>query len=666
MRKHSFQNGIVNPQTTNVPARVLNSRSKKRLDQPSINLETLLSADTPQICVQRRLGGIGDVIMTTPLLKAIKTLIPHCHLVYATDMKYANGALADVINHNPYVDELIPFDQSLSKKWDYCVDVTSTGLNREKSGSIPPNRIDMFASAAGVDVSADPVPIYEVTYQERDAAIEYIKKNFLEGADRKDVEIIAIQARSNDDRRTWPLEHVNALADLLAKDKNKRVLIFDWGAKAEHWESRERVYTVKDMPLTETAAIVENADCIVCPDSSMLHLAGAIGKKIVTIFGPIPPESRINYYANTTAVTYKMSCQYCWYSPSCRREKSGIEKYACLTKVTPEMVSDAVNKKLKEPMNMEQFVVYGANLTDKGQDKVILVRRTSPGIGDLLMATTGIELLKKEHPDKEIHVAVQDNLMPLLESSPFIDKVISCKDSINYKRYYMTIDISSPCARYEYSRLRSGRSVEKSRVELFAEALGVKKHLSKLTPSYYVSKEEDLWVEEWLNKNPDVDFKKPFVAFTMKSAEKYRDWPISNFRELFKELKSEVNIVILDSSREYFYDGTVDACGFPIRHAAAILKICDLLVTVDTGLLHLAAALDIPTIAMFGPIDYKARCKGYKNVTVVKSECPHMPCWRNKTIPCKVTGEVSGYSKCMGDIKPKLIADTILEKVRRQ
>ena len=86
----------------NMPARVLNVQSKRHNENRKIRLDKLITSDRPIICIKRRLGGIGDVIMTTPLLKAMKKLLPNCHLIYATDIAYSNGALADIINHNPY------------------------------------------------------------------------------------------------------------------------------------------------------------------------------------------------------------------------------------------------------------------------------------------------------------------------------------------------------------------------------------------------------------------------------------------------------------------------------------------------------------------------------------------------------------------------------------
>ena len=650
-------NGVLLPNQRPNPARVLNASSKKRPEQKTINLTHLFNSPMPRICIVRRLGGIGDVLMSTPLLKAIKTYIPHCELTYATDLNYSNGALAEVIRHNPYVDVLISFADAAKETYDYSIDITATGLAREKPGTLPPNRIDMFAEAVGIDVAMDPQPIYVVTPEEREEALEYIE-TILAGRKRDEVEIIAIQVRSNDPRRTWPEVEVQKLIDLLAEDKKKHILICDWGGFTDKWEmEKDRVSTVFNMRQDKYGAILEQVDCVVCPDSSVLHLAGALDKKTVTIFGPIPAQCRINHYPNATALQLKLPCSGCFYTPKCMKIENKTQHLKCMKDITAEMVKEAVNKKLKEPLKIRSYIMYGSTLSSKNQDPIVLIKRASNGIGDLLMATPGIEAAKKAYPGKEIHVAVQKDLMPILEHNPYIDKVLDIGSPINLKRYYILIDISSPCAKYESSRVRVGKRVEKSRVEIFSEAMGTREYLTSLTPSYYVSAEEKEFAKKFLNRNADLN--KPTVAFAMKSAEEYRNWPKENYKELFELLKDKVNIIIIDNKRDYDYEGTIDACGFSIRKSAAIISECNYLVTPDTGFLHFAAALEIPTIALFGPIDYKARCKGYKNITVIKSECEHMPCWKNAAIKCKKTGEVKGYSKCMKDIPTELVYQTL-------
>jgi len=655
-----MRHGIITPASREgvTPGRVVNARSRrKESENIKIRLDRLLRSPNPKILVKRRLGGIGDVIMTTPMLKAIKNLLPHCELTYATDCEYSNGALKDAIEHCPFVDQVVPNGSVQDNHFDYSVDVTTTGLRKEKSGSYPPNRIDMFAEEAGIDITRDPIPVYELTADEIAQSKEDIKK--LLKTDVKN--IIAIQARSNDARRTWPAEHVSGLVDLLSENKDNHILLFDWGNSVDKWEKKARnVSFVFDKTLNETAMLLHQSDVVVCPDSAILHLAAALNKKTVTVFGPIPPESRINHYPNTVAVTKHLLCHPCWYSPTCR--KNNGMTLECLTGVSPQQVEQAVYKKLEEELLIHKNIIFGKDLTDKKQDPVILVRRESAGLGDILMTTPAIAALKEKYPDKQIEVACQRQVWPAIQNNPNIDKISDCNDSFNYRRYFMVIEVSVPCARYESSRIASGKPVQKSRVEIFAEAMKVRNSIKDIVPEYYIKEEEKEWAKKFLSSTVKSD--KPKIAVGLRSAEEYRNWPEEYNRKLFDLLSKDFELIILDHSRKEMYKDTIDACGFELRRAIAILSQCDGLITVDTGLLHFGAALDIPTIALFGPIDYRARCKGYKHVTVMVSEIKCSPCWRNGNMKCKETGRIKGNSKCMQMLSAKQVALTTKRKFK--
>jgi len=659
--------GIIKPDRRgHTPARVVNVQTNKHKKNRTIQIDKLKRMEDPVIGVHRRLGGIGDVLMTTPLLKAIKKLIPHCTLIYITDLLNSQGALADVIKHNPYVDKLISNVEKGQYKYDYIVDITATGLGREKPGMVPPNRIDMFAGEVGISVTADPVPTYIVTDQEKKVAIKRIKDEFLLGAKRKDVNIIIIQARSNDARRTWPLYYTEELCDMLAKDPKNRVIVIDWGDAAVRWKPKTRIFPVLNETLPPIAALVEQCDLVICPDSSTLHLAGALGKKTIAIFGPIPPESRINHYYNATAVVVRLPCSFCWYAVRCLKNNTTNQgKLDCLIKINPQMVFDAIQTKLAGPLKVQSVIRHGSDMTKVGkQDPIILVRRSTPGIGDLVMATTAIEALKIKFPKKDIHVAVRKELCDVLKNNKNIDAVLDIAEPINQKRYHMIMDISSPCATYEAIRLRMGKTIEKNRVELFAEALEVRGLIPDIKPTFYLSQEELKNGKEFLKLNGQ-DKNKKTIGIALSTAEFYRNWPIQHYKQLINILKSYYNLVIFNSREIQGYDGTINVCGLPFRQAAGILGLCDGLITPDTGLLHIAEALGIPTIALFGPIDYKARCKGYSGVTVLIGGLPCSPCWRNSTKKCIHKDILKQHSHCMEVILPKHVVKTVNKKFRK-
>jgi ADP-heptose:LPS heptosyltransferase len=644
------------------PTRVITVTSRTRQKaQPKIQLDKLLKKENPVICVKRRLGGIGDVIMTTPMLAAIKKLIPHCFLIYVTDLVYSNGALGEAIQHCPYVDQIISVDQVKDSEYDYSVDVTTTGLDRERPNTIPPNRIDMFADEAGLSIIEDPVPTYIVTDDEREVAKKEIEEKYLTGAKREDIKLIAIQARSNDARRTWPFAYTKQLCEMLRKDKNIRILLMDWGGTVNEWEKAERQFPILNRTLTDTAALIEQCDLVVCPDSALLHLAGALDKKIVSIFGPIPSESRINHYPNAIAVQLQLPCKNCWYSPKCTKNSPIKAKMACLKNIRPEMVMEKIHEHLTSEVKPRAHVTFGKDISTGNQDNIILIRRTTPGLGDIIMAANAIEALKLQHPNCDIHVAVKSCLHEALENNPNISELIDSEKPINYKRYKMIFDISAPCAKYEIARLRMNRPVEKNRVEIYAEALGVRHLIKDILPRYYPTKEELKNALKFINKkcNPN----KKNIVFALNSAEKYRNWPEQNYVKLAKLLDGKYNIITISELRGRRIPGTITYKNTSFREASAMIALADELITVDTGPLHVAAALGIPTIALFGPIDPRARCKGYKNTTVLASSMECVPCWRNANIKCKHKQTKNDYSKCLEKISPEKVFKIINQKL---
>ena len=49
---------------------------------------------------------LGDVVLTTPFIHALRKLAPHSHITYVIDKK-----LADVYRYNPYIDALVEVDK---------------------------------------------------------------------------------------------------------------------------------------------------------------------------------------------------------------------------------------------------------------------------------------------------------------------------------------------------------------------------------------------------------------------------------------------------------------------------------------------------------------------------------------------------------------------------
>lgn len=148
-----------------------------------------------------------------------------------------------------------------------------------------------------------------------------------------------------------------------------------------------------------------------------------------------------------------------------------------------------------------------------------------------------------------------------------------------------------------------------------------------------------LHVEEALNKDVMGEFghlSKPWVAFSIGASEPEKRWPSEYFAKLARDLheKYQATIFLLGGKGEKKIADSILSDGDhpPYMHAildksiiqsAALLKSCDFLIGNDTGALNLAAAVDTPSLGLFGatlplehdPILYAAEAKSMEKIS---------------------------------------------------
>ena len=141
--------------------------------------------------------------------------------------------------------------------------------------------------------------------------------------------------------------------------------------------------------------------------------------------------------------------------------------------------------------------------------------------------------------------------------------------------------------------------------------------------------------------------KGPFLALAPFSRHRPKEWPASRFAALARGfLDSHAGELVLVGSaaeREACEELTkkipaaavITAGELDLRGTAALLSRCNLLVCNDSGLMHLAEAVQTPVLAIFGPT---SRQLGYfpldAHSRVVENDLPCRPCSRNGSRPC--------------------------------
>ena len=165
---------------------------------------------------------------------------------------------------------------------------------------------------------------------------------------RPDRPVVALCPGSTNSRaKRWPAERFAALADLLVEEAGAQVLLV--GSAGELEVSRAVSDAARHAPimltgatdLAETAALLSVCDLLVTNDTGPAHLAAALARPVVVIFGPTDPTTTRPFSALAELVREPPECA------PCMLRDCPID-HRCMTAVTPEAVFARARRFLAE------------------------------------------------------------------------------------------------------------------------------------------------------------------------------------------------------------------------------------------------------------------------------------------------------------------------------
>ena len=301
------------------------------------------------ICIIRSVGGIGDVLMMTPGIRALKEQNPNLEITVAVDMHTTwDKSYREMLKNAPFIDHLIDARYVNRNKFTKVVDISSVCIAFEKKELRVNNRIDLFARALGVKSLKDTLPFYRVETDERSWASQVLKDRKCFGKT-----IVGFNPESNDSKRSWSRQEVFRFIDLLSKQKNQtKVILFDFANSYPEFSSLDFVINASKTTVRQMAALIERCNIFVTPDTGPMHIAGALGVPSVCLFGSIPPQARINHYPSHVAITSEsLDCLGCWYSP-CQIN----------TQCMKDIKAEKVYKLVLERMRFDNEVIFKSTI----------------------------------------------------------------------------------------------------------------------------------------------------------------------------------------------------------------------------------------------------------------------------------------------------------------
>lgn len=186
----------------------------------------------------------------------------------------------------------------------------------------------------------------------------------------------------------------------------------------------------------------------------------------------------------------------------------------------------------------------------------------------------------------------------------------------------------------------------------------------------WLSEEEKSFAEDFLQRS-GISRGESIVALHPFCANPPRAWHLDNFTGLANELqhKYDVRIIVFGGKRdaaaiEYLRKeicpGPIIAIGnTTMRESMSLLSRCKLLVCNDSGIMHLAAALQVPLVALFGPQSPAKFGPWGEQCRVIYKNFPCSPCRQKFFQECEPS--IRKTPQCMEDIS---IAE-VLEQIGR-
>ena len=323
---------------------------------------------------------IGDIVLSTPLIKKIKDTYPDSDITYVTT---PSGEA--ILKNNPHLNNIIVYDKRGEHKGISGVWQLGKRLRYENFNMvITPHRylrssilswLSRSPIRKGYDLASGSCLFtekikYDRTKHEVEKLLSFVapenkkryeielypgekekmkgdnlwKENLLE-----DKKVVVLAPGSKWFTKQWPVEYFNKLAESLKKLSNARLIVVGGKDEINLPIEKENIIDMRGKTsLLELADILSRADVVVTNDSSPIHIASAFKKpRIFALFGPTIEKFGFFPWSLNSKVfqVNGLKCRPC----GIHGGKSCPEKhFKCMRDILPEEVFNEIKKYLGE------------------------------------------------------------------------------------------------------------------------------------------------------------------------------------------------------------------------------------------------------------------------------------------------------------------------------
>lgn len=300
-----------------------------------------------------RLGSIGDVVLTTPVITALKKIYPDASVDFLVKKEYH-----ELLAGNPHIRKLISFDSTRhkglkglfektrelrSERYQYVIDLHGNLRSRIISALIHGSKtlrydkqvvqrrlilngfkvqtkhtVDAYLSALNTmgmkEVTGfKSVPSLYLSEDEKKEAAAFLKnKGIPEGPI-----IVGLNPGARWRTKRWTEEGFIDTGRRLVKELGAHIVVFggpdevDLCRRIAEGIGKNGLHVAGMVGLKETAALIGRCKVFVSNDSGPMHIATAVGTPVVGIFGPTVCGFGFSPLGKSTVVEKELKCRPC-------------------------------------------------------------------------------------------------------------------------------------------------------------------------------------------------------------------------------------------------------------------------------------------------------------------------------------------------------------------
>lgn len=318
-----------------------------------------------------RFSSIGDIVLTTPVIRCLKKQLKNPDIHYLTKKQFI-----PVLKQNPYIDKIIPLEKKLSslipelrkENYDFIIDLhrnirTKYVIFKLKKPYSSFNKLNIkkwifvnlkinllpdihivdryLATTKKLNIKNDNAGLDYFIPENDEINLQTLSSGLKNG-------YIAFVIGGNHFTKLFPVEKIINIC----KKINKKSIIL--GGK----EDKNRGDYIKKHAgnnvinlcglynINQSASIIKQADAVITNDTGLMHIAAAFNKNIISVWGNTVPEFGMYPYLakkNKSIIfeTKSLKCRPC--------SKIGFKKcpkkhFNCMNKINENEIIDFINK----------------------------------------------------------------------------------------------------------------------------------------------------------------------------------------------------------------------------------------------------------------------------------------------------------------------------------